>query len=95
MIYQIRNTTEEKSLEISAAFLQKQNSILPFRFALLAPERMFDLHPETSRINCNIRAGAFVSIACALKQHDVLKMYTPKKKIFLQEKLAKAGNFTP
>ncbi|KAI2654240.1 Neurexin-3a [Labeo rohita] len=71
MIYQIRNTTEEKSLEISAAFLQKQNSILPFRFALLAPERMFDLHPETSRINCNIRAGAFVSIACALKQHDI------------------------
>lgn len=73
MIYQIRNTAEETSLEIPVAFLQKQNTILPFRFALPAPERMFDLHPAMSRINCNIRAGAFVSIACAQKQRDVLK----------------------
>lgn len=74
MIYQIRNTAEETSLEISVAFLQKQNTILPFRFALPASERMFDLHPAMSRINCNIRAGAFVSIACAQKQRDVLKI---------------------
>lgn len=83
MIYQIRNTTEEKSLEIAVAFLQEQNRILPFRSALPSPEKMFDLHPAMSRINCNFRAGAFVTIACAHKQSYVLKMYPQKKDLLL------------
>lgn len=83
MIYQIRNTTEEKSLEIAVAFLQEQNKILPFHSALPVPEKMFDLRHATSRINCNIRAGAFVTIACARKQSDVLKIYPQNKDLLL------------
>lgn len=71
---------EKPGRKASVAFLQKQNTIFPFRFALPAPERMFDLHPAMFRINCNIRVGAFVSIACTHKWCDVLKMYTPPQK---------------
>lgn len=35
--------------------------------ALPAPEKMFDLRSAMSWINCNIRAGAFVTIACAVR----------------------------
>lgn len=85
MIYQIRSTTEEKSLQIAVTFLQEQNRILPFHSILPAPERMFDFLPATCRINCNIRAGAFVTIACTHKQCDVLKCTHKKRSPSLGE----------